>query len=75
MMQPNERVRKETLDGILMEGLSPVSDSSNQAVIVTPSIRTVYRCFCHACDMPRIERFDDGLSIHGMTDTRICFDF
>lgn len=31
--------------------------------------------FAYTCDMPRIQRFDTALELHGQTGTLICFDF
>lgn len=65
---------KTSLDKILLEDLSTnrpnwivendaIDDAGNPVL------------FAYTCDMPRIQRFDTALALHGLTGNLFCFDF
>lgn len=66
---------KASLDGILMEDLTPAAEISSNIDCDAFDGDGAPVLFGYTCDMPRIKRFDGGLSIPGIKGTLFCFDF
>ena len=61
-------------NSVLQEGLQPsTADFLTENDAIDENGDPVL--FAYLCDMPRIQRFCNGLNIHGRTGTMICFDF
>ena len=66
--------RKAYLDDILMEDLT--TDGACWGVDCDAfDADGALVLFGYTCDMPHIKRFDNGLSLHDLKGTLICFDF
>lgn len=68
------RQKKEELDRILAEDLR---ESNSEWLMENDGfdMNGDPVLFGYTCDMPRIQKFDAGLSVHSQHGTMICFDF
>ena len=66
---------KEILDGILMQGLTPVPHGSSSIDCDAIDGDNAPILFGYTCDMPRIKRFAHGLMINERKGVLYCFDF
>lgn len=68
-----EPEQKEVLDDILSQDLAPRRPGwvvDNDAMDGEEPV-----LFAYTCDMPRIQKFDTALELHGKVGTLLCFDF
>ena len=65
--------QRAVLDDILSQDLAPCRPSwvvENDAMDGEEPV-----LYAYTCDMPRIQRFDTALELHGKEGTLFCFDF
>ena len=65
----------EDLNDILMEGLTPAPDGFGGIDCDAIDADSTTVLFGYTCDMPRIKRFDGGLTMLGSNGVLYCFDF